>query len=112
MISAATSSVFCLLFQYYIPENGVGVNCNEKSLGCVGGRGGWGGECVEASEKRWERSFVQLHRAEAVRLKVNKKNIYSTKCSSKPHKQWHTWLKKKKKEKKFFFFPCSPPKLP
>lgn len=43
MISAATSSVFCLLFQYYIPENGVGVNCNEKSLGCVGGRGGWGG---------------------------------------------------------------------
>lgn len=67
MISAATSSVFCLRFQYDIPENGVGVNCNEKSLGCVGGRGG--GYCVEASEKRWERSFVQLHRAEAARLK-------------------------------------------
>lgn len=50
MISAATSSIFCLLFQYYIPGNGVGVNCNEKSLGCVGGREGGGvggGEYVE-----------------------------------------------------------------
>lgn len=71
MISAATSSIFCLLFQYYIPGNGVGVNCNEKSLGCVGGREGGGvggGECVEASEKRWERSFAQLHHAEVARL--------------------------------------------
>lgn len=58
MISAATSSIFCLLFQYYIPGNGVGVNCNEKSLGCVGGREGGGvggGVCVGFREKVGEK---------------------------------------------------------